>query len=239
MLNDNALSSLEPVFTFLPGSKFFQLWGLMWNWSRSVQSLNTEIAQISKQHGSRINSKPVLFEQPEVVIGSPAKWSAHDLPCLLIDDHLCFDVMMLVLAGIPTALLFLGRSMVLSVTSTTSASNRVSVPYNALFFGREKLPEPMSVSSTRLHDLVTRGFTYAVALSCMKICTLLSACTPSSSGCAQPHSIWKDGPKHVCFAFAYADTPSASDRMSRVWPRLISWILTHSKQRFVRICPSM
>ena len=86
-----------------------------------MQGINTEIAQLSKQHGRGCNGNSVLFVEMKVMITATAKRGAHDLACLLIDNYLCFYVMMLMLAGIPLLLLFLGRSTVDSVTSTTSA----------------------------------------------------------------------------------------------------------------------
>lgn len=62
------------------------------------------------------------LESAKVMDSTVAKSSANDLPIGLVDHHLRFQGVLLLLATVVTALFFLGRSIGLSVTSTTSTA---------------------------------------------------------------------------------------------------------------------
>jgi flagellar motor switch protein FliM len=68
--------------------------------------------------------KTMLLKQPEIMDLPFPKRSANDLSGCLVDHHLGFQTMLLFLTAVVSALVFLGRSTGLSVTSTTSTSQR-------------------------------------------------------------------------------------------------------------------
>jgi len=80
------------------------------------------VAFVSQAQLLRQQGKAMQLEQVKVVQVSLAKSGANDLPICLVDHHLRFQCVPLFLATVESALFFFGRSIGLSVTSTTNTS---------------------------------------------------------------------------------------------------------------------
>jgi len=65
---------------------------------------------------------PTAFEQLEIMLAPLTVRSRNDLQAFRIDNHLAFEGVTLFLTAVEPALLFLGRSIGVSATSTTTTS---------------------------------------------------------------------------------------------------------------------
>ena len=88
------------------------------------------------------------FEQLEIMLASPTVRGGNDLQAFRIDDHLAFKGVTLFLTAVEPTLLFLGRSIGVSATSTTITS-RLTSSRKARLLGKLNNPEAISASSTR------------------------------------------------------------------------------------------
>jgi methylphosphotriester-DNA--protein-cysteine methyltransferase len=88
------------------------------------------------------------FEHFEIMLASLTMRSRNDAQCPCINNHLAFERVMLFLSAVPAALLFLGRSIGVSATSTMTTSNSIC-SRRARLLGKLNNLEAINASSTR------------------------------------------------------------------------------------------
>ncbi len=87
-----------------------------------MQFRDALIAAVGEQFKALMQVKFALFVKSEIMSRAATLRRADNLPCATIDDHLAFQSVALLFAAVIAFLLFFGRSIGVSATSTTMNS---------------------------------------------------------------------------------------------------------------------
>ena len=121
---------------------------LGWRLAVGMQASQALISTVCQAANMRCHASIVFFEQPKVVHSAFAKSGRDDLQGVLVDHHLCFLRVTPFLAAVVSPLLFLGRSIGCSVTSTSTISMIVSLACNTFLPGSRNWPDFINAFST-------------------------------------------------------------------------------------------
>jgi hypothetical protein len=113
-----------------------------------VLFLQALIAGIAQQMNACSNLAARLFEDGKVMRLARSVSGTNDFARPAVDDHLRLDGVPLTLARIVPPLFFFGRSIGVSVASTTTTSIRLSLPRNCFLPGSRKSARRLRMSST-------------------------------------------------------------------------------------------
>ena len=150
VLHQNALTGNYAAFSTLLLCQWMLL-GAFWGQAGiGVQIRKPPISSIRFQQRFRQNMHAGFLEQPKIMFPAIGKGQCNNAPIFQVYQHLRLYRVPLFLAGIVPFLLFLGRSIGVSVASTRITSYSMSLFSGALRPGREKVPSRINVSSTHL-----------------------------------------------------------------------------------------
>lgn len=114
------------------GQRVF-LASFLWQFALKMQFLNTLIPGICLYVDGGMNSGATLFKKPEIMPSSFGLCGAQNPFGFSLGNYLCFERVLLFLTGVIPALFFFGRSIGVSVTSTSTTSQLFSA-CNSFFF---------------------------------------------------------------------------------------------------------
>jgi hypothetical protein len=119
---------------------------------REVQRLHStarnQIPTITQHFQTSTALTLTAFEQLEIMLASFTLCRRNDLQAARIHDHLTFERVSFLLTAVELTLLFLGRSIGDSATSTTTTS-RLTSSRKARLLGKLNKPDAIKASSTR------------------------------------------------------------------------------------------
>ena len=147
VFNHDALSRQLPICLSLLFAQLaaFRLFG--WCLRVLVFLFQTLITGIAQAFNRLAQTQSALFEQFKIVCFAFCLARANDLSRFLVNDHLRFYRVPLTLARIVSALFFFGRSMTVSVASTTIISNKFSLSCKTFLPGNLKSGHFFKISS--------------------------------------------------------------------------------------------
>ncbi|MFN8462278.1 MAG: hypothetical protein U0X93_10985 [Anaerolineales bacterium] len=157
MLNHNPLACQTPIalfFSFCQRMVFGFFERRLTVFMKLHQSLVTSIGQ-KPQMCRELTG--IVFEQLEVVFASMTKSGGYDLGTFSIRHHLRFLGVTLLFAAIMPFLAFFGRSTGCSLTSTSTISNTVSLPWSAFLPGKQVFLKLLTLRMVR-HTVKATGF---------------------------------------------------------------------------------
>lgn len=102
--------------------------------------LNALIAGVGEEFGFRMDGGLRLPQESKIMCRPAARNDAKDLARDWMHQELQFQRVALLFPAVPRPLLFLGRSIGTSLTSTTTAVSTVPASVKVFFPGREKRP---------------------------------------------------------------------------------------------------
>jgi hypothetical protein len=114
-----------------------------------VELGDTLIAAVGQQFAVPVQAQPTALENLEVVLASLAAGDGENPARGFIHRYLAFERVTFLFAAVAATLLFFGRSMGCSLTSTTTTFHCTAAPRVALHPGSAKAPDLMSAFSTR------------------------------------------------------------------------------------------
>lgn len=127
VFNHNALTRQLPIYSALVCAQLAAFWLLDGRLRVLMDGWQTLITRIAKQPNVISNRKSAFFEHGKIVRFADCLPGANNLARLLFNDNLRFYRVPLFLATVVSALFFFGRSIGVSVTSTTINSKVFSL----------------------------------------------------------------------------------------------------------------
>ena len=147
ILNHDSLSCQLPILSPLLFAQLAAFRLLGWGLTVFVFLRQALITAVSQTLDLLAQIQSTLFEQLEIVRFAACLPRADDAPRLLVNDDLRLYRMSLFLPRIISSLFFFGRSITVSVASTTMISNRFSFPCKTFLPGNLKSGQRLKISS--------------------------------------------------------------------------------------------
>ena len=122
MLDDDPQTCQCAVAAFGFRCELLPAWLLLWRLTVAMQLVQTLITAIGQARDVSFWLNAALFVQGKVMLCPTAVRPTEDLLGARIDYHLAFQCVALFLAAVVAPLFFLGRSIGVSLASTTTAS---------------------------------------------------------------------------------------------------------------------
>lgn len=107
----------------------------------SMKFGNTLIASVCDPQLFKLSRQLSFLEETEIMLSPFAKRSTNNQPTEIVYDDLSFECVPFLLAAVVGSLVFLGRSIGLSLTSTTRMFHSVSVECKAFLPGKRNSPD--------------------------------------------------------------------------------------------------
>ena len=136
MFNINALAGERPIFLLLFCCQWMMFRFLVWRFAVGMDFHQSLIAGISKAANAFINTQVTFFEKTKIMRASFGKSCCYDSQWLFPNYNLRFLGMTLLFTAVMSFLLFFGRSMACSLTSTSNTSISRSLDLSVFLPGR-------------------------------------------------------------------------------------------------------
>ncbi len=150
MFNVNALAGKFSIFLPLLWCQGMVFWFLMRCFTVFMKFHQTLIAWICQTANALSNIELAFLEETKIMSASAGKGCCNDFQCVFCDYDLCFLCVTLLFTTVMSFLLFFGRSIACSLTSTSNTSISRSFDLSAFLPGRWNCAEAISTSSTFL-----------------------------------------------------------------------------------------
>src|SRR3972149_7159610 len=147
MFDQNPFTSQASISLFLSFSQRRMLGFLERCLAVFVKFCQSLVASICQNPNVFGNLAAIILEELKIMFAPKSKGGCHNFGGLLVSHQLRFLSMSLLFATIVLFLVFFGRSIGCSLTSTSMTSKTVSLGWSAFLPGRRNLPEFTRASS--------------------------------------------------------------------------------------------